>query len=404
MKYKVLAGIAVLCLMLSGCSAWLDGSYYSVTPHLEQRSGEEEEIIHVADYEELCNALTKMIDTRAGSGVISMADYPANLRFVDMQRAIDYAKNTYPMGAYSVSRIRQESGTKAGKPAFAISIEYGRLPSEMEQVQPVLGMEGAKAATYSALNQCSSSITMKVIHFTDTDFSQIVEDYAATHPEMVMETPQVTVSCYPEYGATRIVELKFTYLTSRDSLRMMQTQVEPLFTSAKAYVSGDAGEHQKFMQMYSFLMKRYDYKIETSITPAYSLLQHGVGDSKAFASVYASMCRSADLTCTMVTGTRNGEPWTWNIVKDGDEHYHVDLLRCLQEGWFHEMSDDEMDGYVWDYSAYPACERAQDIQPEEPGVEDGSVAPTVPEETEESSENTGETGENETETAVTENS
>ena len=44
-------------------------------------------------------------------------------------------------------------------------------------------------------------------------------------------------------------------------------------------------------------MERYDYRIETSITPAYSLLRHGVGDSRAFAVVYAAMCQQAGLEC-----------------------------------------------------------------------------------------------------------
>ncbi len=359
MKTSVIAWILILCMGLSGCSLWLDSSNYSVTPHLEQRDTDDKEILQVTNYEQMCAALTNLIDSRSTSGIISVAEYPQGQGYSDMQKAVNYAKKNHPMGAYAVSNIQFESGTKNGQAAFAISIEYQRLLSEMDQVQPVLGMEGAKAAIYSALNRCSSVLTMKIIHFDETDFSQIVEDYAAMHPEMVMETPQVSASLYPESGSTRIVELNFTYVTSRDSLRMMQTCVEPLYISAKAYVSGDADEHQKFVQMYSFLMKRFDYKIQTSITPAYSLLQHGVGDGKAFATVYASMCRNAGMDCIYVTGTRDGKPWSWNIIHDGDEYYHVDLLRCLEEGMFLEMTDAEMNGYVWDYSAYPACGTSQ---------------------------------------------
>ena len=67
------------------------------------------------------------------------------------------------------------------------------------------------------------------------------------------------------------------------------------------------------------------------------------------------MCRYADLTCMTVTGTRDGEPWTWNIVLDGEEYYHVDLLRCSDSGKYREQTDAQMQGYVWDYSAYPPC-------------------------------------------------
>ena len=101
-------------------------------------------------------------------------------------------------------------------------------------------------------------------------------------------------------------------------------------------------------------MERYDYVIETSITPAYSLLQYGVGDNVAFASVYAAMCEQTGMPCEVITGTRRGEPWSWNLVYvGGGVYYHVDLLRSHELGGFRVWTDVEMEGYVWDFSAYP---------------------------------------------------
>ena len=131
-------------------------------------------------------------------------------------------------------------------------------------------------------------------------------------------------------------------------------------------------------------MERFDYQTETSVTPAYSLLQHGVGDSRAFATVYAAMCRKAGLECLVVTGTRSGEPWAWNMIKLGSAYQHVDLLKCSAGGGFRETADREMDGYVWDYSGYPECpviyeqERTQEETEDFPRPEE-----TVPQGTEE---------------------
>ena len=71
------------------------------------------------------------------------------------------------------------------------------------------------------------------------------------------------------------------------------------------------------------------------------------------------MCRDAELTCLCVTGTRAGEPWTWNLVLDGDTYYHVDLLRCSEEGKYTQRTEEEMEGYVWDYSVYPGGGRTE---------------------------------------------
>ena len=138
----------------------------------------------------------------------------------------------------------------------------------------------------------------------------------------------------------------------------MQSQVKPVFDSAALYVCGEGSENQKFSQLYAFLMERFDYKVETSITPSYSLLRHGVGDSRAFATVYAAMCRAAGLECIVVTGTRSGEPWSWNIICEDGYYWHVDLLHSNEGGRFRKVLDADMEGYVWDYSAYPLCDNA----------------------------------------------
>jgi len=209
--------------------------------------------------------------------------------------------------------------------------------------------------------------------YESRDFTQFVQDYAEENPQTVMETPQVSQNSYGT-GRDRVLELIFTYQTSRDSLRRMQTEVKPVFDAASLYVSGEGEDYQKFSQLYGFLMERFEYKLETSITPSYSLLRHGVGDSRAFATVYAAMCRSAGLECMTVTGTRSGEPWTWNIILDDGIYCHVDLLRSNAGGQFREYRDAEMGNYVWDYSEYPACGGTL--------AEELMVDPTAPQETE----------------------
>ena len=78
-----------------------------------------------------------------------------------------------------------------------------------------------------------------------------------------------------------------------------------------------------------------------------------MGDSKAFADVYGAMCRQVGLECITVSGTRMGEAWHWNMVKVDGAYYHLDLLGSHRGGAFRLLTDDQMSGYVWDYSALP---------------------------------------------------
>lgn len=382
MKQKWILLMLAVSLLLTGC-VWPTERYVSVNPHREQRQTGQSEVASAANYLGLLQVLEEMIESGTEEGAINIADYPAEHVESGMELAAEYAMNTYPLGAYAVEDITYEVGTTGGLPAMAVSITYRHSDVEIRQIRDLADMREAEPLVAAALEDYDASLVMSVAKYEELDFQQMVRDYAETYPETVMEIPQVTVGVYGS-GAERVVELSFAYQTSRDSLRQMQKQVEPVFEAAELYVSGDAADKQKFSQLYAFLTERFDYTLETSITPAYSLLRHGVGDSRAFATVYAAMCRWAGLECLVVTGTRSGEPWVWNIVQDNGNYQHVDLLQCSAQGKFRELADREMTGYVWDYSAYPECPviRPAETAEETGGQPQSTEAATEPAETE----------------------
>lgn len=382
MKRKIGALSLALSLLLTGCG-WMDGSYSSVTPHQGQKQTQQYGTDAASNYLDLMQALENMIRTGSESGVINVADYPADSVETGMAVAVRYATETYPLGAYAVDSIDYELGASGALPAVAVTISYRHSRGEIQMIRQVSGMAEAETAVTKALDSYAAGVVLLVEQYNTVDFSQMVRDYGEAYPEKVMEIPQVSAAVHGT-GVSRVVELSFTYQTSRDSLRQMQSQVKPVFDAAALYVSGDGAEKQKFSQLYAFLMERFDYKVETSITPAYSLLRHGVGDSRAFATVYAAMCRLAGLECMTVTGTHSGEPWTWNIVVDDGHYFHVDLLRGRESGGFREFTDREMTGYVWDYSAYPQCPEIESApeatEPAHTDAPDPLPGATVPEE------------------------
>lgn len=364
MKKRWIVILLSCSLLLTGCS-WNGKRYTSVKPHREQRQNAQNEAASAANSLDLIRVLEAMIRDGTEAGVIYIADYPAAKVESGMAVAVAYAMETYPLGAYAVEEISYEVGTTGGLPAMAVNITYRHSDVEIRQIRDIVWMEEAEPLVAEALANYDARLVMRAEMYFETDFQQMVRDYAETYPETVMEIPQLTVGIYGG-GPGRVVELSFVYQTGRDSLRQMQSQVRPVFEAAELYVSGSSSQLQKYSQLYAFLMERFDYQVETSITPAYSLLQHGVGDSRAFATVYAAICRRAGLECLVVTGTRSGEPWVWNMVQAGEVYQHVDLLRCNAQGRFQELADREMEGYVWDYSAYPECPLIRAPEPSGP--------------------------------------
>lgn len=356
MKIRMIALLAVFSLLLGGCS-WMDGSYVSVTPHQEQAGTIRTDNLTVSNYEELLNIMEEVVSKGMESCIINVVNYEQDYLDLNVANAVQRIQKVYPVGAYAVESVEYEIGSNTGKTAIALDIAYRHSRNEIRNIQKAKDMEIARKFVGQALESYDTMLVMELELYEEMDYDQVVRDYAAAHPQNVMEVPQVTWEVYG-IGTSRVVELTFFYQTSRDALRTMQTQVQPVFDSAVLYVSGEGAQAQKYAQLYAFLMERFDYKVETSITPAYSLLRHGVGDSRAFATVYAAMCGDAGLNCMVVTGTRDGDPWTWNIICEEEFFWHVDLLRCNEAGQFTKKLDADMEGYVWDYSAYPQCDDA----------------------------------------------
>lgn len=373
MKKRIVALGLVLTLLLAGCG-WMDGSYVYVKPHVEQGTTAQSGNVSANNYIQLLQVLEQLVNGGTETCTIDVGDFDRKNPESFVDAACRHILTSSPMGAYAVEEITYEMGTNNGRPAIAVSIQYRRSRTEIQRIRKKADMEALGEAVCDALSDHTSRVVFLVEQYSEMDFQQLVQDFARNEPQILMEIPQISEGIYGT-GSSRIVELNFTYQNSREALRQMQDQVEPVFEAAALYVRGEGSDHQKFSQLYGFLSERFEYKLETSNTPAYSLLCYGVGDSRAFAEIYAAMCRRAGLECLIVNGTRNGEPWTWNMILDGERYYHVDLLRQTADGDFREYADQEMVGYVWDYSAYPVC----DVFYQEPVV----TAPTgeaVPEE------------------------
>lgn len=353
--------LMAMCLLLSGCSNWMEGSYVSITPYLSSNEGAGQDVQWISNKDQLYDAVCYMVSQGMTEDLFFVREYTETDLGTDMLLVRYGIMSTDPIAAYAVQDIQFETGINGGRSTLAVTVTYSRQKSEILRLQNIRGMENVESAVAATLSRMDTELVFYVDDYQELDFTQMVEDFAMDNPDEVIEIPRVSVSLYPETGESRVVELSFVYQTSRDTLRTMQTQVKQIFESAKLYVSGAESDYEKLSRLYVFLTGGVDadrvmnQSEGSSITPSYSLLRYGVGDSRAFATVFTAMCRQVGLECMTVSGTRNGEAWFWNIVKDQDRYAHADILRCALNGYFRVQSDEQMVGYVWDYAACPDC-------------------------------------------------
>lgn len=375
MKRIVVLLLAAAMCLLTGCQSWQSGEYHSVKPHAGDFSQTEPmELSQVQNYQQILNALTDMAEDSAASCIMGVDQYEGDLQ-EDVTQAIAYATQKDPVGAYVFARVGYRIDRIGNKNVLILEPSFRHSRSDIEAV--VRYGKAVEQKLADALDTFAPSLTLWISGYVETDFSQVVRDYCDENPDKAMEYPKVQASVYPDSGSSRVVELKFTYTTSRDTMWNMQGAVETIFSSAEGYVSLATDEYTKASRLCSFLTELFDYTQEESVTPAYSLLCQGVGDSRAYANVFAAMCRRAGLTCSRVDGTRNGEDWSWNVVQVDGYCTFVDLMA---ENPVQFRGDEQMPGYDWDRSAVPQC------QPVWPGMAEAEpAAETVPE-TEETAE------------------
>lgn len=349
---KIIIPLLLLALLLSGCSTWMDGEYHSVKPHASDGNKLSDDKVMVDGYNELRDALVEMVTSGKQQSTFYITGFTLDEVDQYMNTAIMHVFQNSAVGAYAADEITFDSGISGGIAAIAVDVTYVHGRQEILRIKRTNNMDGVQSLIKSALHNCEADAVLLVDQYEEEDLSQFVRDYVETNPHLCMERPQVSVSVYPDRGDERVLEINFTYQTSRETLRSMQAIVTPIFSAAELYVQNSDGESRKYEQLYSFLMERFDYRYETSITPAYTLLRYGVGDSKAFATVFGIMCQNADLECSVVSGTKNAEAYYWNRICIEDVVYYVDLLACNEAGEFTPKLEEEMSGYVWDYSEY----------------------------------------------------
>ncbi len=358
MKKLIALTLAVLCL-LTGCKGWGNGSYVSVKPHPTDTHESQQPSQSVKDYYALQQALLDMVHSTSTSEVIKVAGYEGEALEDDIKRAITDILQKDAIAAYAVDKITYELGEVGSRRAVVFRVSYHQNRADIQSIPQVGSMEQANNLVYRALDNCDAGVVFQVSDYSDTDFALLTQIYANKNPQLVIEQPQVTVNIYPDNGSERVVELAFTYQTNRDTLRSMQEYVAPVFQASRLNVVSEEQESVCFSLMYSFLVERNHIRVGTSITPAYSILRYGVGDSKSFALVFAAMCRNAQLECFVVSGTKDGQPYFWNMICQDGVYYHVDILRDRQSQEMIRYTSDQMLGYVWDFDDYPSSVPAE---------------------------------------------
>lgn len=326
-----MAGLAAL-LLLQGCSAtFLNREYVTEQAHEENGLLADTSILRADGYESLVEAILQLVGRGGEHGVIRLYNYSGDVG-TDLSKACLEVKRSSPLGAYAVDYMTYDFSRIVSYYEVNLYFVYRRSSEEIKGVVAATGSSAMKEVLQEALGAFSPSAALRIGYFEEDEASIraiVKEAYDAT-PEAAFGLPDCEISLYPEEGTDRIVEIALTYQSDRDVLLRQQEQVERV---ADSLTASTARESQKdtLTQLYRKLKQSTVYDAEGKET-VYAALIQGRANSEGVAMAMSLLCKTAEIPCELVRGTRNGAARAWNRVTLDGEVLEIDVAAQLQAG------------------------------------------------------------------------
>ena len=347
MKKRLLCLMLCLMLCMAGCAAMLERDYESLTPH-EPVSAEEgaSSALRVESYQDLVNAVLYLVSEGTEHGVLGLYNYTRDVE-ADLTAACLEVVQEDPLGAYAVDYIKHDYSLIVSYYEANIYITYRRTPEQVASITSVTGSSAIRRELGKTLSGFSSEAVLRVSYFAEDEeyIRSLVRQAYYDNPGTALGMPEMTVTLYPDSGVQRIVEIVLTWPEPVDALRRKSQEL------GEAAVARSPGLSDA-RSVYETVRQRVAPSQQGST--AYDALVGGAADSEGLALAVQLLCDQIPVTCTVVSGERDGQSWFWNIIDEGAGPFHVDAWTGI-----YGASDEQLSAagsYVWDTAEYPACE------------------------------------------------
>lgn len=379
--------IPLLCclLLLAGCGRLYPEEYLYLETHVAPYAYQETAAPATAPAEEtepplqpvsylsdIREGIQEMIRNDVTSARFLLQNYHG--KTVNLANTVKTDLETYsPKYVYNAELELYTESTPLGV-VLHVNVKPGMSGAELKGVASRL-YSNAIPLIYEALIHRSESFAIEITGFVETDFEDLLETYALTHPNEIIEIPQISVTVMPDSGSVRFVHLQFKYENDEETLFRQQEIVRSLLDSYQNMYS-DFDEPQTLLNTtYKLLVPATGYTEGKNAT-VYSLLLSKEGSSRIMAAVAAYLCRQAGNSCSVVKGEREGETWYWNQLQTEERSLYFDLhAAALSDAAPVLMTAEELDGYTWDREQYPEVVPPEPTEPPEPEETEPTEAP-----------------------------
>lgn len=389
---RILLLLAVL-LLLTGCQSLYPDEYLAVNEHeapfayretaVESETATEPapEYRIASDVFALRDGIQQMALEGAETRQFLLPGYNRErleLAMQDVESALLSSSPKYPYAMDSFEWVLEQADAGA---VVTVTMQLRLTPQEIKAIETWIYPEPAMSKVYRALRQMVSSFTVQVSGYQETDFVSLLEDYILHNPDQIVETPDISVSVFPNKGNVRVVEFHFIYSTDRETLRQRRDNVSSLldFVYSQMILKESAEDMLDVLYMH---LPGSSYQ-EIPYATVYTQVSDKMGSSRTMASVVEYLFKRAGMECELIPGERNGADWYFNRIRVDGEWRYFDLhTAALSKQAPVLLRAGELNGYSWDLESYPdealeePAELTEPTEPAEPAEPTEAAAST----------------------------
>lgn len=354
---KRLLCVSLILLLLTGCTGLTPGAYVSVEPHREQSEvSDSDHAVTAENFGDLRKAILSFVEQGVTDGVIRVTNYNGDVESDAAQAAYEVSRQE-PVGAYAVDYMTHECVRVVSYYEVRTHITFRRTAEELRRVELIPSTIQLEERLQQALEEGEPSLVLWMEAYWEQDVEAMAQRYWEEHPELVPERPSVTVTTYPQNGPDRILEIDLDWTYPPQELKLRKEAVGESLNGAAEYIRYRQTEREKAELLYTYLKARFTYEAGTSATPLFAALCEGTADPAGLAQAWQLIFDRAGVECHTVTGVRDGEPCTWNVISVDGVYRHLDLARCLlEDSGLRLLTDEEMTDYSWEPGLCPPCQ------------------------------------------------
>jgi uncharacterized protein YceK len=348
---------AAMTIVMSGCGSLFDKEYSSVTDYSNSSSSTQDGKSTVRNYYGLKQAILQLVDDHQDSGVVTFGEY-GDIS-TDITNACWELRTQNALCAYCVGGISYDLNHIVSYEEATVYITYSKTPEEIKQVVKIPYSTGIRAHLETAISALQSKVVLLVENsaLNEDGVKNLVSEIYTDDPLCSVNQPQATVYMYSGTGLERLFEVSLSYGGTDSVLKGRMSALSAALTSAVKACTG-MDTPRTALKTARYLVGRCAYSPNSGDSTVYDALVTGRADSRGLALTFKALCNKLNIQCSVVYGLQDSRDHYWNIIKVGDDYYHVDVSACAASGYEAGFlrSDKEMWGaYKWDTANYTEC-------------------------------------------------